>query len=77
MKDSNSNIIPLEPDTQKTLSKVLQAGGSAKVMLQGSDAVFIMKKAEKGNDYELSKVTSETSSNEMRRALENLKGLLK
>lgn len=73
MKDSKSTIIPLEPDTQVELDKVLKAGGSGKVMLEGSDDVFIIKKAETGNDYELSKVASESSSNNMRSALEKIK----
>jgi len=77
MKDSKSAIIPFEPDTQIELDKVLQAGGSAKVMMEGSDAVFIMKKVEKGNDYELSKVASESPNEGMRSALEGLKGLIK
>lgn len=77
MKDSSSTIIPLEPDTHTELDKVLKAGGSAKVTMEGSDEVFIMKKAEKGNDYELSKVASETSNDNMRSALEKIKGLMK
>ncbi|NRB41780.1 MAG: hypothetical protein HRU20_25465 [Pseudomonadales bacterium] len=77
MKASNSSIIPLEPDTQKELEKVLKAGESAKVMLEGSDTVFIMKKAEKGNEYDLSQVTSESSNEEMRRALEKIKSQIK
>lgn len=76
MKDSNNTIIPLEPDTQKELEKALKAGESAKVMLEGGDAVFIMKKAEKGKDYELSQVTSESANGEMRRALANIKELI-
>ncbi len=76
MKDSKSTIIPLEPDTQVELDKVLKAGGSAKVMLEGSDEIFIMKKAEKGNDYDLSKVPSQTSNEDMRSALEKIKGLM-
>ena len=77
MKGSKSTIIPLEPDTQLELDKVLKAGGSAKVKLEGSDEIFIMKKAEKGNDYDLSKFTSESSNDEMRNALEIIKGLIK
>ena len=77
MKGSNSTIIPLEPDNHKELDKVLKAGESAKVMLEGSDAVFIMTKAEKGNDYELFQVTSESSVEEVHRALENIKELIK
>mgnify|MGYP000081776744 FL=1 len=77
MKDSNSTIIPLEPDTQKELEKVLKAGDSAKVMLEGNDTVFIMKKSEKGNDYEFSQVNSEFSNDEMHRALGNIKELIK
>jgi hypothetical protein len=77
MKDSKSTIIPLEPDTQIELDKVLKAGGSGKVMLEGSDEVFIMKKAEKGNDYELSKVPSESSNENMRSALEKIKEKMK
>lgn len=44
MKDSKSTMIPLEPDTQVELDKVLKAGGSGKVMIEGSDEVFIIKK---------------------------------
>jgi hypothetical protein len=77
MRDSKSTIIPLEPDTQVELDKVLKAGGSGKVMLEGSDEVFIMKKAEKGNDYELSKVPSESSNENMRSALEKIKEKMK
>ena len=44
MKISNSSIIPLEPDTQKELEAVLKSGKPAKVMLEGSDMVFIMQK---------------------------------
>ena len=77
MKVSNSSIIPLEPDTQKELEKVLKAGESAKIMLEGSDTVFIMKKSDKGNEYELSQVTSGSSNEEMRRALEKIKGQIK
>ena len=77
MKVSNSSIIPLEPDTQKELERVLKAGESAKIMLEGSDTVFIMKKSDKGNEYELSQVTSGSSNEEMRRALEKIKGQIK
>jgi hypothetical protein len=77
MKASSSSVIPLEPDTQEGLEAVLKAGESAKVMLEGSDTVFIMKKAEKGNEYELSQISSESSNEEMRRALGNIKELLK
>jgi hypothetical protein len=73
MKDSKNTIIPLEPDTQVELDKVLKAGDSGKVMLQGSDEVYIIKKAEKGSDYELTKVASESSSDNMRNALEKIK----
>ena len=73
MKDSNSTIIPLEPDTQVELDKVLKAGGSAKVTMEGSDEVFIMKKAEKGSDYELTKAVSESPNDNMRSALEKIK----
>jgi hypothetical protein len=59
------------------LEKVLKAGDSAKVMLEGNDTVFIMKKSEKGNDYEFSQVTSEFSNDEMHRALGNIKELIK
>jgi hypothetical protein len=76
MKASSSSVIPVEPDTKEGLEAVLKAGESAKVMLEGSDTVFIMKKAEKGNEYELSQITSESSNEEMRRALENIKELL-
>ena len=77
MKGSKSTIIPLEPDTQLELDKLLKAGGAAKVMLEGSEEVFIMQKAEKGSDYELTKVASESSSDSMRSALEKIKGLIK
>ena len=74
MKVSNKSIIPLEPDTQKELERALKAGESAKIMLEGSDTVFIMKKSDKGNEYELSQLSSESSNEEMRRALEKIKG---
>ncbi|NRB42180.1 MAG: hypothetical protein HRU20_27535 [Pseudomonadales bacterium] len=77
MKASKNSIIPLEPDTHKELDKVLKAGESAKVMLEGRDTVFIMTKAEKGDEYDLSQVTSESSSDEMRRALEKIKDKMK
>jgi hypothetical protein len=77
MKDSKSTIVPLEPDTQVELDNVLKAGGSAKVMLKGSDQVFIMTKSEKGSDYELSNVTSESSNDNMRNALEKIKDKIK
>lgn len=77
MKDAKSAIIPVEPDTQIELDKLLKAGGSGKVMLEGSDEIFIMKKAEGGNDYELSKVASVSSSNNMRSALEKIKEKMK
>lgn len=77
MKTSNSSIIPLEPDTQKELEAVLKAGKPAKVMLEGCDTVFIMQKAEKGNEYELSQVTSESSNEQMRKALGNIKERIK
>lgn len=77
MKGSNSTIIPLEPDTQKELEIVLKTGESAKVMLKGSDTVFIMKKSEKGNSYDFSQVTSELSNDELRKALGNIKELIK
>ena len=77
MKGSNSTIIPIEPDSQIELEKVLKAGESAKVMLAGSDTLFIMKKAEKGNDYELSQVISESSNEGMRKALGSIKELIK
>lgn len=73
MKGSNSSIVPLEPDTYKELEKVLAAGESAKVMLEGSDTIFIMKKAEKGNEYELFQVSSDLPSGEMRKALAKVK----
>jgi hypothetical protein len=76
MKDSNSTIIPLEPDTQVELDKVLEAGGSGKVTMEGSDEVFIIKKAEKGNDYDLSKLSTGSSNDSMRSALEKIKGLM-
>ena len=77
MKGVNSTVIPLEPDNQKELEEVLKSGGSAKVMLEGSDTVFLMTKAEKGNDYELSQVTAESSNDKMRSALEKIKQLIK
>ena len=77
MKESNSTIIPVEPDTQVELDKVLNAGGTAKVKLKGSDDVFMMAKAEKGNDYELTKVESESTNENMRSALEKLKEKMK
>jgi hypothetical protein len=77
MKDSKSTIVPLEPDTQVELDKVLKAGGSAKVMLKGSDQIFIMTKSEKGSDYELSNVTSDSSNDNMRNALEKIKDKMK
>ena len=77
MKTSSSSIIPLEPDTQKELEAVLKAGKPAKVMLEGSDTVFIMQKAEKGNEYELSQITTESSNEQMCKALGNLKGRIK
>lgn len=70
-------MIPLEPGTQIELDKVLKDGGSGKVMLEGSDEVFMIKKAESGNDYELSKLTSESSSDNMRNALEKIKDKMK
>lgn len=73
MKDAKNAIVPLEPDTQVELDKLLKAGGSGKVMLEGSDEIFIIKKSETGNDYELSKVASESSNNNMRSALEKIK----
>lgn len=77
MKDSNSTIIPVEPDTQVELDKVLKAGGSAKVKIKGSDDFFMMAKAEKGNDYELTKVETESSNENLRTALEKLKEKMK
>jgi len=77
MKKSNSTIIPLEPDTHKELDKVLKAGGSAKVMVEGSDAVYLMSKAEKGNDYEFTQVVTTSSNEEMRSALEKIKDKIK
>jgi hypothetical protein len=73
MSKTNGTIIPLEPDTQVELDKVLKAGGAGKVMLEGSDEVYIIKKAEKGSDYELTKVASESSNDNMRSALEKIK----
>lgn len=72
----NGTIIPLEPDTQVELDKILEAGGSGKVTMEGSDEIFIIKKAEKGNDYDLSKFSSGESNDSMRSALEKLKGLM-
>lgn len=77
MTNSNSTIIPLEPDTQEELDKVLKAGGSGKVTMKGSDEVFIITKAEKGNDYELTKASAESSNEAMRRALGDIKELIK
>ncbi|MDG1663371.1 MAG: hypothetical protein P8H97_08380 [Pseudomonadales bacterium] len=76
MKGVKGTVIPVEPDTQEALERVLQSGGAAKVMLEGSDTVFIMTKAEKGGDYELSQVVAESSSKAMRKALEKIKPLL-
>ncbi|MCJ8314501.1 MAG: hypothetical protein HRU38_20480 [Saccharospirillaceae bacterium] len=77
MKKINGNVIPLEPDTQEALEEVLKSGGSAKVMLEGSDTVFLMAKAEKGNDYELTQVTVKLSNEKMRSALEKIKQQIK
>ena len=76
MKGVDGTVIPVEPDTQQALERVLQSGGSAKVMLEGSDTVFIMTKAEKGGDYELSQIAAESSSETMRKALEKIKSWL-
>lgn len=76
MKNSKSTIIPLEPDTQVELDKVLKAGGTGKVMIEGSDEIFTIQKAEKGNDYELSKMPSQSTNDDMRSALEKIKGLM-
>ena len=76
MKGVKGTVIPVEPDTQEALERVLQSGGAAKVMLEGSGTLFIMTKAEKGGDYELSQVVAESSSEAMRKALEKIKPLL-
>ena len=72
MKGEKSRVIPLEPDTHEALAAALKVGGSAKVALQGGSAVFLMTKAEKGGDYELEQLTNESSSDEMRVALEKI-----
>ena len=77
MKKINGNVIPLEPDNQKALEEVLKSGGSAKVMLEGNDTVFLMTKAEKGGDYELTQVTVKLSNEDMRSALEKIKQQIK
>ncbi len=77
MKRVNGTVIPLEPDNQKALDETLKSGGSAKVMLEGSDAVFLMTKNKKGNDYELSQVAAKSSNDEMRSALEKIKQQIK
>jgi len=77
MKKINGNVIPIEPDTQKALEEVLKSGGSAKVMLEGNDTVFLMTKAEKGNDYDLTQVTVKLSNEDMRSALEKIKEKIK
>ena len=73
MKKINGNVIPIEPDNQKALEEVLKSGGSAKVMLEGCDTVFLMTKAEKGNGYDLTQVTVSLSNDDMRSALEKIK----
>ncbi|MDC3332662.1 hypothetical protein OAV62_00305 [bacterium] len=77
MKASKSTVIPVEPGTQEELEAVLQSGESAKVKLEGSDTVFMMKKADKGDEYELSQVASTSSGDDMRKALEGIKALIK
>lgn len=76
MKKLNSTIIPLDPDTHEELEAVLNAGGSAKVRVEGSDTVLLMSKAEKGGDYEFSQVSVESTNTEMRSALEKIKAQL-
>jgi len=74
MKPSDSNIIPVEPDTQEELVKALKLGQTAKVKIAGNDRVFFMTKAEKGRDFELVQVPDESTSDAMRNALQALKG---
>ena len=73
MKGIKSTVIPLEPDSQEALEEVLKSGAAAKVKLAGSDTVFMMQRCEKGDDYELSQVSVESPSDEMRKALEKIK----
>ncbi len=73
MKGMNGTIIPVEPDTHKALEDVLKAGGTAKVMVEGSDTVLLMSKAEKGDEYEFSQVSSTSANENMRNALEKIK----
>ena len=77
MKKLNGTVIPIEPNTQKELDEVLKSGGSAKVMLEGNDTVFLMTKAEKGTDYELSQITIKPANEDMRSALEKIKQQIK
>ena len=42
-------------------------------MVEGSDAVFLMTKAEKGSDYEFTQVAAQPSNEGMRSALEKIK----
>ena len=77
MKKLNSTIIPVEPDTHKELEAVLKAGDSAKVMIEGSDTVFLMSKTDKGEEYEFTQVSAESPGEEMRRALEKIKEQIK
>lgn len=74
---ADSSIIPVEPDTQEALAKALKLGQSAKVRIAGDNRLFLMSKAETGNDFELVQIQDEGSSDNMRQALLALKGKLK
>ncbi len=76
MKKLNNSIIPIEPDTHKALEKVLKGGGSAKVKLEGSDAVLMMSETDKAGEYEFTQVSDASPSDEMRNALEKIKAKL-
>ena len=77
MKKPSGALIPVDPDTQEALDKALEAGESAKVKLEGNETVFLMTKAEKGSEYELSPIAVEKNNNEMRSAFDGLEALLK
>jgi len=77
MKKLNSTIIPVEPDTQKELEAALKAGESVKVKIEGSDALFLMSKTDKGEEYEFTQVSAESPGEEMRNALEKIKQQIK